>query len=221
MAARKTPPDAEAKKARPVGLSLRDQLKALPVAEPAAPAKPVQAPRQRPAQPADSLSFKQLAAGVAPLPGSARALGQRPSPAASAATPRAAAEPPKKKLWVERRGAIVLARAEDVPARVLDELASGRLVPRRQIDLHRLSAVDARQLLDAGIRQARRQGLGCVLVVCGRGLHSGADGPVLPDVAIERLSEELQGEVLAFATAPRKWGGEGALIVRLRAAPTE
>jgi DNA-nicking Smr family endonuclease len=90
-------------------------------------------------------------------------------------------------------------------------------VPRRVLDLHRLNAVEARQVLDAGIRQARRDGLTCVLVVCGRGTHSGSDGPVLPELAIERLSEELAGDVLAFSTAPRKLGGEGALIVRLRA----
>ena len=71
-------------------------------------------------------------------------------------------------------------------------------------------------MLDDGVRQARQDGVSCLLVVCGRGKHSGADGPVLPDVAAERLSEELASEILAFCTAPRKWGGEGALIVRLR-----
>ena len=66
------------------------------------------------------------------------------------------------------------------------------------------------------VLRARRDGLGCVLIVCGRGLHSGLEGPVLPDVAIERLSEELAYYVLAFCTAPRRWGGEGALLVMLR-----
>ena len=52
--------------------------------------------------------------------------------------------------------------------------------------------------------------------VCGKGLHSGLEGPVLPDVVIERLSEELAQHVLAFCTAPRRWGGSGALLVMLR-----
>jgi DNA-nicking Smr family endonuclease len=47
-------------------------------------------------------------------------------------------------------------------------------------------------------------------------VHSTPEGPVLPDVVIERLSEELESDVLGFATAPRKWGGQGALIVCLR-----
>ena len=39
----------------------------------------------------------------------------------------------------------------------------------------------------------------------------------MPEVVMERLSEELGAEILAFCTAPRKWGGEGAVLVRLRA----
>jgi DNA-nicking Smr family endonuclease len=35
-------------------------------------------------------------------------------------------------------------------------------------------------------------------------------------VVIERLSEELADHVLAFCTAPRRWGGEGALLVMVR-----
>jgi DNA-nicking Smr family endonuclease len=111
----------------------------------------------------------------------------------------------------------VRARAEDVPARWLDDLRAGKVVPRREIDLHRKGVVEAREVLDEGILRARREAVACVLVVCGRGLHSGEDGPVLPDVAIERLSEELAEHVLAFCSAPRRWGGEGALMVMLRA----
>jgi DNA-nicking Smr family endonuclease len=111
------------------------------------------------------------------------------------------------------------ARAEGVPARLLEDLQAGRVVPRRELDLHRRSAAEARQMLDTGVRQARRDGVSCLLVVCGQGRHSGADGPVLPDVAAERLSEELGSEIMAFCTAPRRWGGEGALIVRLRPVP--
>jgi DNA-nicking Smr family endonuclease len=100
---------------------------------------------------------------------------------------------------------------------MLDELRAGKVVPRRELDLHRRSAAEARLLLDEAVPRARREGVACLLVVCGRGLHSGAEGPVLPEVATERLSEELGDEILAFCTAPRKWGGEGALLVRLRA----
>jgi len=82
--------------------------------------------------------------------------------------------------------------------------------------LHRKSAAEARLELGQAVREARRAGVRCLLVVCGQGKHSSAEGPVLPEVAVECLSETLADEILAFTSAPRKWGGLGALLVRLR-----
>jgi DNA-nicking Smr family endonuclease len=155
--------------------------------------------------------FDELARGVQPLPrGAQRVAGIPAAPAVQVVARR------QTRLWVEESAGAVRARASGVPARWLDELQSGRLVPRRELDLHRRSAVDARQAIAAAVSEARRAGVSCLLVVCGLGKHSGSAGPVLPDVAIECLSETLAGEVLAFASAPKKWGGKGALIVRLR-----
>ena len=215
MTPRKRPPDPGLK-GRPRGRSLRDQVKALPpgIAPSPSPGRgsgPT-ARAARPAAPAEGQSFKELAAGVQPLPVGARS---PPLPGPPLPIPTRGV-PPKLRLWVERQAGVVRARAEGVPARLLEDLRAGRVVPRRELDLHRRSAAEARQMLDDGVRRARQDGVSCLLVVCGRGKHSGADGPVLPDVAAERLSEELASEILAFCTAPRKWGGEGALIVRLR-----
>jgi DNA-nicking Smr family endonuclease len=200
-----------------VSRSLHDQVAALApeVAAAAAARGPAKPPPPKPvkAPVADGLSFKDLAdgGGVVPIPGSSRAATE-PAPA-----PEPPGPPPREhRLWVERRPEAVRARAEDVPARWLDDLRAGRVVPRREIDLHRRGVVEAREVLDEGIARARRENVGCLLVVCGRGMHSGVDGPVLPDVAIERLSEELAEHVLAFCSAPRKWGGDGALLVMLR-----
>jgi DNA-nicking Smr family endonuclease len=171
-------------------------------------------PPKRPAG-GDALSFKDLAGrgGVRPLPEPSRPAPRSEPPSAAALL---AAAPKKARLWVERRDDVVRARAEDAPSRWLDDLRAGRVVPRRELDLHRKGAADARQALDEAIPRARRDNVSCVLIVCGRGLHSGLDGPVLPEVAIERLSEELSDHVFAFCSAPRKWGGGGALIVMLR-----
>jgi DNA-nicking Smr family endonuclease len=228
MARRKLSPN-RGSQARPLGRSLRDQVKALlssfaPVLRSTAP------PAEAPGKPASQLraggahgalqkaggpSFKELAADVLPLPEPARpVLVAGPVPSATLRVS------PKTRLWVEQRDGEVGARAEGVPVRLLEDLRAGRVVPRVQIDLHRRSAAEARQLLDEGVSGARKRGVACLLVVCGRGTHSGAEGPVLPEVAIERLSEVLAHEVLAFCTAPRKWGGQGALIVRLRAPAT-
>jgi DNA-nicking Smr family endonuclease len=219
MAAQKRP--QESSKARPAGpltSSLRDQMAQLApevvaaAATRAAPAKPTP-PKPVKAPGADALSFKDLAGygGVRPLPGQTRV--EHP-PAPPPPPPKAAI--PKPRLWVERRPDAVRARAEDVTPRWLDDLCSGKVPPRRQIDLHRKGAADARQALDEGVLLARRESVPCLLVVCGRGMHSGLPGPVLPDVVIERLGEELSEHVLAFCTAPRKWGGDGALLVMLR-----
>ena len=146
--------------------------------------------------------------------GVARLTPAPPPPSAALPAPTPARQ--RARLWVEQSDGVVRARAEGVPARSVEELAAGRSVPRRQLDLHRKSAAEARQALGEAVLEARRAGVRCLLVVCGRGKHSSADGPVLPEVAVECLSEALADHVLAFATAPSKWGGLGALIVRLR-----
>lgn len=182
-------------------------------AEARAPSKPAPArPVARPG--ADALSFKDLAGrgGVLPLPDAARAPLAPPRPVAP--LPRTPREAPR--LWVERLEDVVCAKARDVPARWLDDMRAGRIPPRRELDLHRKGAMEAREVLDRELVEARRVATSCVLIVCGRGIHSGLEGPVLPDVVIERLSEELAGHVLAFCTAPRRWGGPGALLVLLR-----
>lgn len=193
--------------------SLRDQVKALDL--PAVAERPPPAPPPQPKRPApnDDLSFEQLAWRI--LPTARVTEPAHPVSAVRAAGPLRAA---RKRMWVERSESGVRARADDAPERLMQDLERGRVVPRREIDLHRQSAASARQILDLEIPRARKDGVGCLLIVCGRGMHSAPEGPVLPDVAIERLSEELEADVLAFTTAPRKWGGQGALIVCLRAA---
>ena len=155
--------------------------------------------------------FAELASGVQPLPRAApRAAARQPAPSVQIVVRQQA------RLWVEERAGAVRARAAGVPARWLDELESGRIVPRKELDLHRRSAADARLAIAAAVSEARRAGVSCLLVVCGRGQHSAGTGAVLPEVTIECLSETLAGEVLAFTSAPKKWGGKGAIIVRLR-----
>lgn len=192
---------------------LREQLRAL--VPRLTPERSPKLGAPEPARPKpDPTTFEQLAAGLVERARGDDA-GSGPARPARAAPP--ASVDRAARLWVERSAGSVRARAEGVPPRLLQDLESGRYVPRRHIDLHRQSAAEARQTLDHEIARARRDGINCLLVVCGRGNHSSSEGPVLPDVAIERLSEHLAADVLAFATAPRKWGGEGALIVRLRA----
>jgi DNA-nicking Smr family endonuclease len=221
--AERRPPVGPRSRARPPRPSLREQVRALKAVAPsdrstAAPDPPTTTqakpkieplPPQQQSEPA----FRDLALGVQPLPRAVpRVTGVPPTPAAAPSLPARAST----RLWVEQTEGEVRARAEGVPARWLDELAAGRVVPRRQLDLHRKSAAEARLALGQAVREARRAVVRCLLVVCGQGKHSSAEGPVLPEVAVDCLSEALADEILAFTSAPRKWGGLGALLVRLR-----
>jgi DNA-nicking Smr family endonuclease len=56
-----------------------------------------------------------------------------------------------------------------------------------------------------------------VLIIHGRGLHSGPGGPALRPALVELLcARPVARQVLAFASAPSRYGGPGALIVLLR-----
>jgi DNA-nicking Smr family endonuclease len=207
MAERKRPAPAR-KRRRAARPALREQLKEV--------ARELQKKRKKraaPAQPVAEASprFEELAAGVKPLPQSVPRLSGPPVARTVQVASRQSA-----RLWVEERAGSVRARAAGVPARWLDELEGGRIVPRRELDLHRKSAAEARDAIVQAVSEARRAGVSCLLVVCGRGQHSRSAVPVLPEVTVECLSEQLAGEVLAFASAPRKWGGRGAILVRLR-----
>jgi DNA-nicking Smr family endonuclease len=52
------------------------------------------------------------------------------------------------------------------------------------------------------------------LIITGKGLHS-SDGPVLRQ-AMEKLLNQQREHVLEWSVAPRRFGGDGALIVFLR-----
>src|SRR4051794_16129604 len=163
MAERKRPVPARSRRSAPRP-ALRDQIKAV--------ARELQKRRKkRAASPPPSAErgpkFEELAAGVKPLP---QAVARVSGPPPSAAVQVVARQ--STRLWVEERAGVVRAKAAGVPARWLDELEGGRIVPRRELDLHRKSAAEARQAIVEAVSEARRAGVSCLLVVCGRGQHS-------------------------------------------------
>lgn len=101
------------------------------------------------------------------------------------------------------------------PNRVLQELKRGKHRPELTIDVHGLTSDQAVRMIDAVLNSAVESDLRTLLIVYGRGLHS-PEGPVLPGVVIDHLSRVRSASVLALSSAPAKWGGPGALLVRLR-----
>ena len=102
--------------------------------------------------------------------------------------------------------------------RFLPHLRSGLYSIQGQIDLHGLSQTEARQLVDAFIANMSRFRECCVKIIHGRGLNSN-DKAVLKD-SLQRWfsTRRLARHVVAYASAPVKDGGVGALYVLLRRA---
>ncbi|MBX3701778.1 MAG: Smr/MutS family protein [Dokdonella sp.] len=97
--------------------------------------------------------------------------------------------------------------------RLLQQLRRGRYSVRAELDLHEMSAAVAREAIGQFLDECRRHRELCVRIVHGKGLRSGADGPVL-----KRLTDLLlrrRADVLAFASARPAQGGTGAVIVLL------
>jgi len=100
-----------------------------------------------------------------------------------------------------------------VPRR-MKQVARGQLVPEDELDLHGLNIDEAKTKVLFFLQNALHQGFRTVLLITGRGLNS-ASGPVLRS-AIERLISEKPEQVVEWGVAPRRYGGEGALVVFLR-----
>lgn len=109
------------------------------------------------------------------------------------------------------------ARADGVDARVSRKLRAGHLPVEAELDLHGLTRAPAVAALDRFLAEARRVGQRCLLVIHGRGLHSGAEGAALREVVrAALLTGNHAGVVLACGTAPPARGGAGATLVLLR-----
>lgn len=121
------------------------------------------------------------------------------------------------RLVVEREAAHVTGAAFGVSHAMVRALGRGDIRVEKSCDLHALHAQPARHRLGQFIDESVALGRRAVLVVCGRGRHSGPEGPVLRELVIEALGKApLVPHILAFSTAPLALGGEGALVVLLR-----
>ena len=115
-------------------------------------------------------------------------------------------------LLVETGDELLFRRA-GITARLTDRLRRGEFAVEDSIDLHGLNAVAARSALRDFLGEAVRRRLGCVRIVHGKGLRSGPRGPVLKH-AVNTWLRKVDA-VLAFASAPRRDGGSGAVYVLL------
>jgi len=101
--------------------------------------------------------------------------------------------------------------------RLVRRLRRGELAWQAHLDLHGMTAAEARPALERFLGDAVRDGHRCVLVVHGRGHNSKDQIPVLKEHLKSWLARGRLGRlVLAFTSARPHDGGAGALYVLLR-----
>jgi DNA-nicking Smr family endonuclease len=200
--------------------------KALAAPRPAPPPPPEPAPPPPPREKSEAELWAEATSG-------ARAVGRGPDLVAPPA-PRG----PPDRVWYADLEAVDQLRAlvnGDTPFDVADsdEFIEGRVAGLDQailrklrrgdyavqghLDLHGLTREEAKGAVDGFLREARRAGKRCVLLVHGRGLHSKDQLPVLKEALRTWLGHaRFARHVLAFATARPADGGAGAVYVLLR-----
>ena len=88
-----------------------------------------------------------------------------------------------------------------------------KMAPEAEIDLHGLTRMEAETALDRFFTDSRRKGLCKILVIHGKGKHSGSTS-VLPDFVKKYLQDSpYAGET---GTPDRLQGGSGATWVLLK-----
>jgi DNA-nicking Smr family endonuclease len=84
------------------------------------------------------------------------------------------------------------------------------------LDLHGLSGNEAEARIVAGLDLCRHKGIREILVIHGRGLHSGAgEGPVLKNLVQTMLEGRLKGTVKRYRPGVPAEGGEGVTVLFL------
>lgn len=107
-------------------------------------------------------------------------------------------------------------RHPSVSRATMRRLARGGFSRQAEIDLHGLTATEAREELARFIADCVHRDLTCIRIVHGKGLRSGHSGPVLKRLVDQWLRRSHP--VLAFVTARPPDGGSGAVYALLRRA---
>lgn len=189
-------------------------------------------PREPPVSEEERALFLQAMRDVQPLPGKSRVpvlptkgLARRAPAVVPTLRPNVGAlgsagdASEKMHMEIDNTGEQISGRSLDVDRKLLRQLRQGEPAPQATLDLHGRTAAFARDAVARFVANAVAGGKISVLIVHGRGHHSGNDGPVLKNVVVQVLSSSaMQAFVLAFTSAPRALGADGATLVRLRRA---
>jgi len=163
-------------------------------------------------------AFRDAVEGVRPLKSDNRAQLKRPSPQPRARRRReetaSVLRDSMRAQWLEGLHGEVWFAQPTVPARALRRLRAGQYSVEAELDLHGMTRAAARNELRQFLVECARRQLGCVRIVHGMGHRSGPDGPVLKEAVQSWLTQ--WDDVLAFASAGPRRGGNGAVLALLR-----
>lgn len=195
---------------------------------PAPPAPRVSPPAQSDATIVDpDALFREAMADVRPLDPRARERREGPSPAA---TGRPVTAPDAEALaelcdLVAGSAPFDLTQTDEyvegavvgLDPRLLRRVRAGEFACQAHLDLHGMTADEARPAVETFLAEAYRTGKRCVLIVHGRGLNSKDQVPVLKSRLMTWLARgQFARLILAFTSARSCDGGTGALYVVLR-----
>ena len=111
-------------------------------------------------------------------------------------------------------GEELLFRRSGIQNTVMRKLRRGQYSIEAELDLHRKTSPQARELLSRFLTNAALQGCRCVRIIHGKGLGSAGNVPVLKNKVNSWLRQK--DEVLAFSSAIPRDGGTGAVYVLLK-----
>ncbi len=168
----------------------------------------------------DRRLFREAVRDARQLRAEPRAAARRRRPAARARFARAdraavlleSLDVPTPGTGVET-GEEISFRRPGVQDSVLRKLRRGEFRVQAEIDLHGLTAGEAKTALRAFLGESIARGRRCVRIVHGKGLRSGQRGPVLKHTVSALLPRVAA--VIAFSSARQVDGGTGAVYVLL------
>jgi len=231
MARRQKTPDAEGPAASRSPFhapfaALRLPARDVPIPPPTA--TPGPRPRRESGKEDDDASFAEAMRDVVPLPPQDRLRMDGPPPAGRGIRPPVTDDAEALAILgdlvsgsgpfdITDTDEYVEGRAIGVDPRIVRRLRRGDFAYQAHLDLHQLTADEARRAVEQLLVQACRRGLRCVLIIHGRGRNSKDQIPVLKERLKVWLGRgALSRSVLAFTTARPCDGGGGAVYVLLR-----
>jgi DNA-nicking Smr family endonuclease len=168
--------------------------------------------------------FRAATRGVKPLTHAVRVARDAPKPRARARFARADRQAVLEEILhgspdepqLDAADPALFARS-GVSAATLRKLRQGKFRVQAELDLHGLTEAEAKVQLREFLSAALQRNARCLRIVHGKGLRSGAKGPVLRPL-VNRVLRRC-APVLAFASARQVDGGTGAVYVLLEGRP--